>query len=208
MKRKGYRGAKEGVWLRNRMTAWLTHGRSCNRGSNNWCRSITVNILQENDKKEIKRRSQREWKLWGKNSRRGAFNTVSISLYKKNPVWKPPGLTALSAPCWGPPRGEGPCVLRSPEFSTLEDNTLNSYTLLPLNLSTASTHHSTGMSYCSVDQSWVCFCVCVCPKLCVCEQEGKYLHSERYCSVYIKHKHTITHEPLLLCSYVYTFLPT
>lgn len=56
---------------------------------------------------------------------------------------------------WGP-WGEGPCGLRSPGLSTLpaeQDNTPDSYTVLPLNLSAASTHHSKGMSYCRRDQS-------------------------------------------------------
>lgn len=54
-------------------------------------------------------------------------------------------------------RGEDPCGLRSLGFFTIaswQDNTPNSYTLLPLNLSAAPTHHSTGMSYWWMHQSY------------------------------------------------------
>lgn len=89
----------------------------------------------------------------------------------KRPMHRPPVLTALLAPCRGP-WGEGPLGFRSPRLSTLpssQDNTLDSYTMLPLNLSAAPTRCSTGMHRCRIDQSGQqAVCVRKCVQECVC----------------------------------------
>lgn len=78
---------------------------------------------------------------------------------------------ASEAPEERVPAGSG--LPGSPPLPPWKDNTLDSYALLPLNLSAAPTHHSTGMSYCWTDQSSGTALFASVVQECVCEQERK-----------------------------------
>ena len=89
----------------------------------------------------------------------------------KSPTWRPPVLTALSAPCDGPlrppeaPWCEGPCGLRSPGLSDtppLQDNTLDSYLQPPLQSVRcfySPQHRNVWLQDGSKRQACVCVCV-------------------------------------------------
>lgn len=162
-------GDKKEILLKSKMMAGLTTGRR----PDNWRQSITVVNSQEEEGQ--KGGSQRERKMLAgtfraqlTRSRTGIVqacfqHNINFPVIK-SPTWRPPVLTALSAPREGPlrppeervPVGSG--LLGSPThhlYRTIHSiHTCN----LPFNLSAASTHHSTGMSNCRMDQSGKCVC--------------------------------------------------